>query len=144
MKYRWLGSAALAAVLSVGSIANAQNAPVAAKTVSYNRENRGQHDGGGRMQKLKAELGITDAQGQQIKAIFEANKAKMKSDRDAVKNAATKEARDAARQQMKADRQAVQAQVNNVLTADQRAKWEAMKQQHMQKRMDKHMDKKGE
>jgi Spy/CpxP family protein refolding chaperone len=75
-----------------------------------------------RIEFMKKELNLTDAQAAQIKTIYANNEAAFKADRDAMKAAADDNAKKAAFQKMRADREQVEAQVKAVLTADQQAK----------------------
>jgi Spy/CpxP family protein refolding chaperone len=75
-----------------------------------------------RIEFMKKELNLTDAQATQIKTIYANNEAAFKADRDAMKAAADDNAKKAAFQKMRADREQVEAQVKAVLTADQQAK----------------------
>jgi Spy/CpxP family protein refolding chaperone len=79
---------------------------------------------------MQKKLGLSDQQVTQIKDIYARNQATMKADRDAIKAAANDNAKKAAFQKMRADMQAVQAQVNPILTADQLAKWNEFKAKH--------------
>jgi Spy/CpxP family protein refolding chaperone len=83
-----------------------------------------------RIEYMKKNLNLSDAQATQIKAIYDKNDAAFKADRDAMKAAANDDAKKAAFQKMRADRDAVQAQVKAVLNADQQAKWQAQMAKH--------------
>jgi len=71
------------------------------------------------LQKMKEQLGLTDDQVAKIKAVWEANKAKLKADREAVR---------AAQKQMGADSKAVMEQVKSLLTPDQIAKMKQLRE----------------
>lgn len=80
-----------------------------------------------RIEHMKKNLGLSDQQITQMRAVFEQNKAKLMADKQAVKNA-TDANKAAAKAQFKADRTAVMTQMNAVLTPDQQKKlqdWEA-------------------
>ncbi len=84
-----------------------------------------------RLEHMKKALNLTDAQTAQIKTIYENNKAQFKSDREALKAAAKgSDAKKTAFQKMRADREAVQAQIVPVLTADQQTKWQQLMAKH--------------
>ena len=116
------------------------------------------HEGGkgfggkrGGFGKLAQELNLTDAQKAQIKEIkkasFEANKAFFEQSRNTMQEFwAAKKANDTAkldalkptlqsqRAQMKQLRDAEDAKIASVLTADQNAKWQQLKAQHQGRR----------
>ncbi|HZK77132.1 MAG TPA: hypothetical protein VFD13_09505 [Candidatus Kapabacteria bacterium] len=80
---------------------------------------------------MKKALNLSDAQAAQIKTIYAQNKTEFKADHDAVKAAAKgSDAKKAAFQKMRADRDAVKAQITPILTADQQAKWQQMMAKH--------------
>ena len=89
------------------------------------------HDPAKRIEHMKKALNLSDAQVAQIKTIYQKNEATFKADREAMKAAAKgSDAKKAAFQKMRADMQAVQAQVTPILTADQQAKWKEMMAKH--------------
>jgi Spy/CpxP family protein refolding chaperone len=76
-----------------------------------------------RIEHMKSNLGLNDAQVAKIKAIYEQNEPAMKADRDAVKTAAKgSEAQKAAEQKMRVDMQQVHEQVMPILTPEQQTK----------------------
>jgi len=75
-----------------------------------------------RIEFMKKELNLTNAQATQIKTIYANNEAAFKADREAMKAAKDDNAKKAAFEKMRADRQQVEAQVKAVLNADQQAK----------------------
>jgi hypothetical protein len=79
---------------------------------------------------MQQKLGLSDQQVTQIKDIYAKNEATLKADRDAIKAAANDDAKKAAFQKMRADMQAVQAQVKPILTAEQLDKWNEFKAKH--------------
>jgi Spy/CpxP family protein refolding chaperone len=79
---------------------------------------------------MQKKLGLSDQQVTQIKDIYAKNEATLKADHDAIKAAANEDAKKAAFQKMRADMEAVQAQVKPILTADQLAKLNEFKQKH--------------
>ncbi len=84
-----------------------------------------------RLYHMKKALNLSDAQVTQIKTIYTQNKSEFKADHDAMKAAAKgSDAKKAAFQKMRADRQAVKAQITPILTADQQTKWNAMMAKH--------------
>lgn len=88
-----------------------------------------------RLEHMKKALNLTDAQAAQIKTVFENNKATFKADRKALKEAAkSSDAKKAAFQKMRADRDAVKAQITPILTADQQAKWQQLMAKHEHRR----------
>ena len=90
-----------------------------------------------RIEHMKKELNLTDAQAAQIKTIYQQNETKFKADHDAVKAAAKdSDAQKAAKANMKADMEAVKAQVTPILTADQQTKWKEMMAKHEHKDKD--------
>jgi Spy/CpxP family protein refolding chaperone len=91
-----------------------------------------------RIEHMKKALNLTDAQATQIKTIYTQNEATFKADHEAVKAAKEdSDAQKAAKAKMKADMEAVQAQVTPILTADQQAKWKEMKAKHEAEHKDK-------
>jgi hypothetical protein len=84
-----------------------------------------------RLEHMKKALNLSDAQAAQIQTIYKNNEATFKADREAVK-AATKgtDAKKAAFQKMRADMQAVKAQITPILNADQQTKWNEMMAKH--------------
>ncbi|HWF44764.1 MAG TPA: Spy/CpxP family protein refolding chaperone [Candidatus Kapabacteria bacterium] len=76
-----------------------------------------------RIERMKTDLNLSDAQVSQIKTIYKQNETTMKSDFDAMK-AADKgsDAQKAAREKMHGDMKDIQAQVKQVLTPDQQTK----------------------
>lgn len=117
----------------------------------------GRHGRHGFAGKFAEKLNLTDAQKQQIKDIrkasFETNKAFFQSARQTRQDMrAAREANDTARlealkstmqsqrEQMKQIREAEKQQFLSVLTAEQRAQWEAMKAEHKGRRGQKHQD----
>lgn len=125
---KWLGAVVISASMGYGAIAFAQNA-----APDQAREHR--HGQMAKMgEKMKAELNLTDQQVAQIKQIHEQNKATMQADMKAVRAAEKgSDAQKAAIEKMRADRKAVQAQIKNILTADQKAKFEQIQQQRKDK-----------
>ncbi len=98
-----------------------------------------------RLDHMKTALNLSDAQVNQIKAIYQQNTATFKADRDAVKAAAKgSDAKKAAFQKMRTDMQGVQAQVKNILTPEQQQKWEAERAKHEGHEGHGHWGKKGE
>lgn len=83
-----------------------------------------------RVEHMKKELNLTDAQAAQIKTIFEKNEEAFKGDREAVKAAANDNAKKEAFEKMRADRDAVNAQIAPILNADQQTKWQQMMAKH--------------
>jgi Spy/CpxP family protein refolding chaperone len=129
---KWLGAIVLSASIGYGSVAFAQDGAKDPAKQEQRREHMQK-----RAEHMKKALGITDAQGQQIKAIREQNKAKLQADRLAIKNAPDKAARKAAVEQFKNDRKAERDQIKALLNADQKAKLEQMKERrkaNMEKR----------
>jgi periplasmic protein CpxP/Spy len=112
---------------------------------------RGHHRGAGVSEKLAQKLNLSDAQKAQIrdlqakfradnKAFFESSKATRQEFRDAkkandtAKLEALRPAMEAQRAQFKQLRDAQQDGIRNILTADQRAKLDALKAEHKTKR----------
>ncbi|MFI5202723.1 MAG: Spy/CpxP family protein refolding chaperone [Candidatus Kapaibacterium sp.] len=84
-----------------------------------------------RLEHMRKALNLSDAQAAQIKTIYTQNQTEFKADRVAVKAAAKgSDAKKAAFQKMRADMQAVKAQITPILTPDQQAKWNAMMAKH--------------
>ena len=84
-----------------------------------------------RIEHLKKALDLSDAQVAQIKDVYQKNEATFKADREAVKAAAKgSDARKAAFEKMRADREQVKTQISPILTADQQAKWQQMMAKH--------------
>jgi Spy/CpxP family protein refolding chaperone len=97
-----------------------------------NGKNIGKH-----IEKIKTELGLTEAQSAQIRSIIETSKAEMKADVEAMKNADTKDEKAAARAELKKDQQAMRERIMAVLTPEQRAKAENMRGIFKEKMKDK-------
>jgi protein CpxP len=135
---KWLGAIVLSASIGYGAVAFAQDGPRDPAKQAQRKEHMQK-----RAEHMKKALGITDAQGQQIKAIREQNKAKLQADRAAIKNATDKDARKAAVAQMKTDRAAVKDQINALLTADQKAKLDQLKAQRKANMEKRHEARKG-
>ena len=77
-----------------------------------------------RLEHMKSELGLNDAQVAKIKTIFEQNEPAITADHNAVKAAAKgSDAQKAAEQKMRAEMQEVQAQIMPILTTEQQTKW---------------------
>ncbi len=87
-----------------------------------NAQNMGKH-----IEKIKTELGLTEAQSAQIRSIIESSKAEMKADVEAMKSADTKDEKAAAKAELKKDQQAMRERILSVLTPEQRAKAENMR-----------------
>lgn len=81
-----------------------------------------------RMQRMKTEVGLTDDQAQKIRAIYEAQFASLRSGDN---SSMSREDRRAAFQKA---REAANAQIEPLLTAEQRPKWEAYQQQMQARR----------
>ena len=77
---------------------------------------------GDRMAKLTSELSLTDEQQAKLKPIFAANDEKMKALRDDASLS-----REQKREKFRAIREEIAAQVKPILTAEQLAKWQAMR-----------------
>ncbi len=92
-----------------------------------------------RIEHMKKNLGLTDQQATQMRAVFDQNKAKLMADKQAVKNA-TNANKATAKAQFKADRESMMTQMHAVLTPDQQKKLDAWKAKHGDK--EKHGDKK--
>ncbi|HEV7919371.1 MAG TPA: Spy/CpxP family protein refolding chaperone [Thermoanaerobaculia bacterium] len=116
-------------------------------------EGRGHGKRGGFDQKLAQELGLSDAQKEQIRAIrkdsYEQNKAFFEQSRatmkqlwdakeanDTAKLDALKPALDAQRAQMQQIRAAEEAKIATVLTAEQNAKWQQLKAERASRHRD--------
>ena len=78
---------------------------------------------GDRMAKLTSELSLTDEQQAKLKPIFAANDEKMKALRDDASLS-----REQKREKFRALREEIVAQVKPILTAEQLAKWQAMRE----------------
>ncbi|WP_375562726.1 Spy/CpxP family protein refolding chaperone [Bernardetia sp. OM2101] len=95
---------------------------------SFAQEHEGRHgkhdNHEARLEKMKTELGLSDAQVEQIKALHEKKKEKSKADR-------------------KANREEFRAEVNKILTPEQRKKAEALHAEHKDpnKRAEKRVEK---
>jgi hypothetical protein len=77
-----------------------------------------------RVEHLKSNLGLDQAQVTKITAIFKQNESLLTNDRNAVKDAAKgSEAQKSAEQKMRVDMEQVHAQVMPILTSEQQAKW---------------------
>jgi Spy/CpxP family protein refolding chaperone len=77
-----------------------------------------------RLEHMKSELGLNDAQVAKIKTIYEQNAPTITADRNAVKAAEKgSEAQKAAEQKMHAEMQEVQSQIMPILTPEQQTKW---------------------
>lgn len=92
---------------------------------------------GKHIEKIKTELGLTEAQSAQIRSIIESSKAEMKADVEAMKSADTKDEKAAARAELKKDQQAMRERIMSVLTPEQRAKAENMRGVFKEKMKDK-------
>lgn len=97
--------------------------PVLAAPDAPKTHERGKHKGAGK--RIAAELGLTDSQKSQIKAIRQA----ARTERDAIRND-TKLTREQKRAQMKELHAATRAKVEAVLTPEQRQKLAALRAQH--------------
>ena len=95
-------------------------------------QNIGKH-----IEKIKTELGLTEAQSAQIRSIIESSKAEIKADVEAMKNADTKDEKSAAKAELKKDQQAMRERILSVLTPEQRAKAENMRGIFKEKMKDK-------
>ncbi|HUS20125.1 MAG TPA: Spy/CpxP family protein refolding chaperone [Terriglobales bacterium] len=120
----------------------AQNTPTTTTTTDQHKSMDAQHQRhmagkmgrrGGRahMQKMSTELGLTEAQKTQLKALHEQERTKAQELR--VNTSLTKEQK---MEQMKALRESSQSQMKSILTPEQQTKFETMKQnrkEHMGK-----------
>lgn len=97
---------------------------------------------GKHIEKIKDELGLTESQSAQIRSIIDASKAEIKNDVQAMKDADTKEERQAARAELKKDQDAMREKILSVLTPEQRAKAQEMRGMFKDKMKDK-KDKRG-
>jgi len=104
--------AAFAAIVAFSSSSQAQ--PSNAKI-----EEKIEH----RVEKMKKELGLTEAQTTQVKAILEENKPQLEADFQKMK-AASKDQKTAIREQLQKDREATNSKVLAVLNPEQQAKAE--------------------
>lgn len=86
---------------------------------------RGHHNHEERLEKMKEELGLSDAQVEQIKALHEKKKAEMEKLREEAK-----EENKEHRAKMKAHRQEMKTEIDKILTDEQRKKAEALKEEH--------------
>ena len=76
-----------------------------------------------RIERMKSELGLNDAQVAKIKTIYEQNATMLKADHDAVKSAAKgSDAQKSAEQKMRADMQQIESQILPILTPEQQTK----------------------
>jgi Spy/CpxP family protein refolding chaperone len=129
---------------------------LAAPNMGEGHEGHGRHGGRGQMfgERFTRKLNLTDAQKQQVaalnKAFREDNKAVFEAARQTRKDFhAAKEANDTAkldalkpametqRAQMKQLRDAQEAKISAILTADQRAQWQQLKSERQQHKHDK-------
>jgi Spy/CpxP family protein refolding chaperone len=84
-----------------------------------------------RLEHMKSELGLNDAQVAKIETIYEQNEPAMKADRDAVKAAAKgSDAQKEAEQKMRAEKQQVDSQIMPILTTEQQTKWKEEMAKH--------------
>ena len=117
MKHKNLILTALfSASLAIASIVSAQTP---ALTPEQKIEKRLAH--------VKQRLGLTDAQADQLKAIFEQNQQQLIADRQALKNAVPGNgAKKDAAKQLQSDRKAMMEKMGAVLTPEQREKFKQM------------------
>ena|ERR1017187_8121994 len=84
-----------------------------------------------RIEHMKSELGLNEAQVTKITAIFKQNESLLTNDRNAVKSAAKgSEPQKSALQKLHADMEQVHAQVMPILTTEQQAKWKEQMAKH--------------
>ena len=125
----WLGAAiGLAAPLS--STAQAQEAPQAAERGAH----RGRHgdrmgERRGHMQEMARELGLTDAQREQMRALRQGAQSRGRALRESGDRAALGAHREAMRQRMAA-----------ILTPEQRARAQELRTEHAQRRTARHIE----
>ncbi|GEM_PF-2183060 len=88
-----------------------------------------------RFEHLKKVLNLTDAQADQLHAIWQQNASKIEADRDAIRAAAPgSDARKAARKQLAADMKALHEQVKSVLTPAQEKKFKQIMLRRVERR----------
>jgi Spy/CpxP family protein refolding chaperone len=76
-----------------------------------------------RIEHMKSELGLNDAQVAKIKTIYEQNAPMLKADHDAVRSAGKgSDAQKSAEQKMRADMQQIESQILPILTPEQQTK----------------------
>lgn len=113
-----------AALLALGPAAVCVSPAWAGQTQSATQQNA-HHRKGARMQRLAQELGLTDAQKTQIKTIMQNTRQQAQS---IHKNSAL--SADQKKEQMQALHKSMRKQVAGVLTKEQKAKWQAIRQEH--------------
>ena len=113
-----LGAMALAGLLSLQPSVRAADAVVGTNGVTGVRGERMREH----MAKVASELGLTDEQKAKLKPIFAAEGAKMKALRDDASLS-----REQKREKFRTIREEIAAQVKPILTAEQLAKWQAMR-----------------
>jgi hypothetical protein len=80
-----------------------------------------------RVEKMKSELGLDQAQVTKITAIYKQNESLLTNDRNAVKEAAKgSEAQKSAEQKMHADSEQIRAEIMPILNSEQQAKLKEM------------------
>jgi periplasmic protein CpxP/Spy len=87
-----------------------------------------------RLAHAQKRLNLTDDQVAKLKAILEQNMAKIKADRQAMKNAQPGPARQDARKQMQADAKSMRDQIKTVLTPEQLKKFKELRIQQIERR----------
>ncbi|MEN9840601.1 MAG: hypothetical protein RL376_401 [Verrucomicrobiota bacterium] len=129
--YALMISSLLAAGALFAATANAQSpAGNTEKPVGKERRERSEKSGpggerGDRLEKMREHLGLTDEQVAKLKPIFAAEFEEMKAKREELGKDATRDERRAA---MEALRDKYQPQIDAVLTAEQKAKVEKMRE----------------
>ena len=95
------------------------------------------------VKKITKELDLNDNQVNQVKALIakevekrEAKKAEMKSKR-AEQTKPSKEEKEARRNEMKANQEAMKAEMKKILTSDQYTKWELKQEERKEKMIDR-------
>ena len=111
---------------------------VSAYSQGHDEEHGRHHNHEKRLEKMKTELGLSDSQVEQIKALHEKKKEESKSLRKEAK-----EGNEASRAKLKANREAFKAEMDKILTPEQRKKAEALHAEHKDpaKRAEKRIEK---
>ena len=121
-----------AAFAIIGTFAMAQQAPQMHKKDPAQMEQKRAE----KLQEMKAELNLSDAQVAKIKSLQDQKMAERKQNTTKIEAA-----RKARMEQMKAKKEQYNAEMKQILTPEQYQKWQTKQKERMEKMHDKHMKK---
>lgn len=119
------------ACMAIGTFAMAQKSEMPPMRDQHERKEMMEQKRAQHMAKMEQELNLTKAQVSQIKAIQDRHQAQREQER--IKN---QELRKQKMEAYKKDKQQMDDEIRKVLTPEQYAKWQAKKQENMQKKQD--------